>query len=64
MRGHDLTQQRRILDARAERRAYVDQLCATHNLCAWCREARVEPGQPLCLRCAHFVSLDDLTAPA
>lgn len=51
---------RRILGMKAARRAYIDQLCATHNVCAWCGEARVEPGQALCLRCGHYMSTDDL----
>ena len=64
MNGHDLADQQRILDARATRRAHIDQLCATHNRCAWCGEARVPPGQPLCLRCGHYVSIDDLAVQA
>ena len=64
MRGHDLVQQQRILDARAARRHHIAALQALYNVCAWCGEARVEPGQALCLRCVHFVTTDDLPAPA
>ena len=62
--GHDLADQQRILDLRAQWRHHIAILQALCNRCAWCGEARVEPGQPLCLRCGHFVTLDDIPDPA